>query len=104
VNETRFEFLEVVEEMDRTISVTCPQCEYLRYDLLHIDHECGGLLLKRGSREVVCKHCGEDMSYDVCVVCPACGYERVIDLVNIESAYRCETVKMAVFETILIVF
>lgn len=90
--------------MDRTISVKCPQCRYVRYDLLHIGHECGGLLLKRERRVVTCRLCGEDMSYDVRVTCPACGHKRVVDLVNLDSKYRYEIVKMEMFETVLIIF
>jgi Zn finger protein HypA/HybF involved in hydrogenase expression len=90
--------------MNRTISVKCPHCGYVRYDLLHIDHECGGLLLKTERGEVSCRLCGEDMRYDILVRCPACGHERVGDLVNLESERRCEIVKMEIFETIVIVF
>ena len=90
--------------MNRTISVKCPRCAYVRYDLLHIGDECGGLLLKGESRGVTCRLCGEDMSYDVLVTCPACGHKRVIDLVNIESEHRYEIVKMEVFETVVVAF
>ena len=90
--------------MNRTISVKCPQCSYVRHDLLHLNHECGGLLLKSESREVSCNLCGEDMSYDILAVCPACGYERVIDLANIESEYKYKIVKMEVFETVVVIF
>lgn len=90
--------------MNRTISVKCPKCRYVRYDLLHIDHECGGLVLKGERGDVTCRLCGENMSIDVLVICPACGHERVIDLVNIESEYRYEVVKMEVFETVVVAF
>jgi ribosomal protein L37E len=60
--------------MDRTISVKCPECGYVRYDLIHISLECGGLLLKRDRGDVICRLCGGDMSYEVEVTCPACGY------------------------------
>jgi len=90
--------------MNRTISVKCPQCGYVRYDLLHIGHECGGLLLKGRNGGIACRLCGEDMSYDVCVTCPACGRKRAVDLVNMESEYKHEIVKMEVFETIVVVF
>ena len=92
------------EEMSRTISVKCPQCGYVRYDLLHISHECGGLLLKPERGGVACRLCGEDMSYDVLVACPACGHKRVVDLANIESQHKNKVVKMEVFETIVMVF
>ncbi len=90
--------------MNRTVSVKCPRCGYLRYDLLHLGGECGGLLFKCDRGGVACRLCGEDMSYDVCVTCPACGHERVVDLVNVESKHKYEIVKMAMFETIVIVF
>lgn len=90
--------------MNRTISVKCPQCSYTRYDLLHISGECGGLLLKDEHNNVTCKLCGGDMGFDVCVTCSACGYERVIDLVNIESVYKYEIVKMEIFESVVVVF
>lgn len=90
--------------MDRTVSVKCPKCGYVRWDLLHIDHECGGLLLTREHGGVTCRLCGEDMSYDALVTCPACGHQRVIDLVNIESKHRYKIVKMEVFETMVIAF
>ena len=90
--------------MCRTISVKCPQCWYVRYDLLHIDHECGGLLLKHERRGVACRLCGEDMNGDVLVTCAACGHARVVDLANIESQHKNTIVKMEVLETIVIVF
>jgi len=90
--------------MSRTISVECPQCRYVRYDLLHINHECGGLLLKHKRSGVACRLCGEDMSCDVRVTCPACGHKRVVDLANIESQHKNRVMKMGVFETIIIVF
>ena len=90
--------------MNRTISVKCPRCGYVRYDLLHIDHECGGLLLREGNGRVACRLCGEDRTYDVLITCAACGQKRVGDLVNMESKYKYEIVKMEVFETIVIVF
>ena len=90
--------------MNRTISVKCPQCNYTRYDLLHIGDTCIGLLLKEEGKKVTCKLCEEDMSYDILVTCPACGYERVIELANMESEYKYEIVKMEKFETIVVLF
>lgn len=90
--------------MDRTISVKCPRCSYIRRDLLHIGDECGGLLLKRERGGVTCRLCNEDMSYDVTVICAACGHRRSVDLVKIESEHKYEIVKMEVFETMLIMF
>ena len=90
--------------MGRTISVKCPQCTYVRYDMVHINHECGGLLVKHKRGGVACRLCGEDMSCDVLVTCPACGHERIVDLVNVESIHKHEIVKMEMFETIVIVF
>ena len=90
--------------MSRTISVKCPRCGYVRYDLLHLSDECGGLLLKGSDGRITCRLCGEDMTYGSQTKCAACGYERTGDLANIESEYRHEIVKMEVFETIVVVF
>lgn len=88
--------------MKRTISIKCTRCGYVRYDSIHIDNECGGLLLKDDAGDVVCALCGEDMSQKVQVTCPACGHKRIVDPANLDSEYRCQIVRMEVFETIIV--
>ena len=87
--------------MDRTISCKCPQCGYVRYDILHIEN-CGGLLLKRECGDVICNFCRCDMSFDVMHTCPACGYVRLIDPVSLDEKHSYAILKMEVYESIII--
>jgi len=88
--------------MKRTISVKCSRCGYIRYDVIHLDNECGGLLFKNDSGMVTCALCGEDMSYHVMLTCPSCGCKRPVDPINLETNINYQIVAMEVFETIII--
>ena len=88
--------------MSRTISLGCPRCDYIRYDLIHISDSCGGLLLRDSGGFVSCKLCGDDMSYDVEITCCNCGHKRDVDLRNLNENHRVAVYQMEVFETIVI--
>jgi len=88
--------------MPQTISTKCPDCSYIRYDLVHINHECGGLLIRHDSGDVECKLCKKIMSYNVSVTCGNCGYERTIDLKYLENYHDFKVYQMEVFQTIII--
>lgn len=89
--------------MKTTISIQCSSCGYVRYDLIHLSKECGGVLIYDSrSDSVYCHLCGEDMSEHVSVYCPACGKIRVLNLSMVGGYERVSMVKMQVFTTMVI--
>ena len=83
--------------MQRTVSIRCPRCGYVRYDLIHINNSCGGLLVRDDSNEVYCKLCHEEMNY-CSVTCPNCGFEREVNL----QGQFLRIIKLEVYETIIL--
>ena len=81
----------------RTVSVKCPRCNYVRYDLLHISRECGGLLVRDNYNNVYCKLCSENMNF-ANVTCPNCGYYRSVAL----GGTYIKIIRMEIFETYII--
>lgn len=87
--------------MKKTISIKCPECEYIRYDLIHLDNECGGLLLMDEDGIIRCGLCGDNFNEVFSVTCPSCGYQRLVDVTSLYTVAKFRVIKMEIFETII---
>jgi len=87
--------------VEKTVSIKCPECGYIRYDLIHINDECGGLLLIDENGQIRCGLCNDHFDEAFGVTCPSCGYHRPVDVNSLFTIEEYRIVKMEVFETIL---
>ena len=87
--------------LKKTISMQCPKCGYVRHDLIHINNECGGLLLIDEFGSINCGLCGDSFNEPFEVTCPSCGYCRIVEVTNLFTVAEYRIVRMEIFETLV---